>query len=69
MTPLDEGSARRTDIYLTTNNSQETDIHAPDRIQTRNSSKRPAANPRLRALSHFCLARRVSEPQQDAVKE
>jgi hypothetical protein len=28
-TPLDEGPARRRDLYLTTHNTQETDIHAP----------------------------------------
>jgi hypothetical protein len=29
MTPLDKGSARRRDLYLTTEHSQETNIHAP----------------------------------------
>jgi hypothetical protein len=46
-TPLDEWSARRTDIYLTTHNTQ-TDTHAPGGIPTNNSSKRAAAHPRLR---------------------
>jgi hypothetical protein len=48
-TPLDEGSARRRDLYLTTQNTQqETDIHAPSGIRTRNPSKRAAAVPRRR---------------------
>ena len=51
-TPLDEGSAHRRDLYLTTQQSQETDIHAPDGIRTRNSSRRPAIDPRLRPLGH-----------------
>ena len=31
-TPLDEWQARRRDLYLTTHNTQETDIHAPGGI-------------------------------------
>ena len=31
----------------------ETDIHAPGRIRTRNTSKRAAADPRLRPLGHW----------------
>jgi len=37
-TPLDELSARRRDLYLTTQYSQETDIHAPVGIRTHNAS-------------------------------
>ena len=49
-TPLDEGSARGRELYLTT---LTTDIHAPGGIRTRNSSKRSAADPRLRPLGHW----------------
>jgi hypothetical protein len=45
--------APRKDLYLTnTQHSQETDIHAPGGIQTRNLSKRSAADPRIRPLGH-----------------
>ena len=40
-TPLDEWLARRRDLY-NTQHSQKTDIHAPDRIRTRNPGKRAA---------------------------
>jgi hypothetical protein len=46
-TPLDEGSARRRDLYMTTQ-TQETNIHAPGGIRTRNPSKRSAADLRLK---------------------
>ena len=36
-----------------TQHSQETDIHAPGGIRTRNPSKRTAANPRLRPRGHW----------------
>ena len=45
MTHLDEWSARRTDLYLTTHNtrhSQQTDVHASGGIRTSNPSKRAA---------------------------
>ena len=52
--PLGEGSARHRGLYLhTTQHSQETDIHAPGGIQTRNPSKRLAADPRLRPLGFW----------------
>jgi len=43
-TPLDEGLARRRDLYLTTLNTQhlQTDIHAPGGIRTQNLSRRAA---------------------------
>jgi len=47
-TPLDEWSARRRDLYLTTQYSQETEIHAPCGIWTHNQSKRAAADSRFR---------------------
>jgi hypothetical protein len=47
--PLDKGSARRTDLYLhNTQQSQQTDIHDPGGVRTRNLSKRAAAELRLR---------------------
>ena len=53
-TPLDEGSARRRDLYLTnTQHSQQTNIHAPGGIWTRDPSKRPSADPCLRPLGHW----------------
>jgi hypothetical protein len=49
-TPLDEWSAWRTDLYLTT---LIRDRHScPDGIQTRNIFKRAAALPRLRPRGH-----------------
>jgi len=51
-TPLDVWSARRRDLYLTTHNSQETDIHAPGKIRNRNPNKRAAADRRLRPHGH-----------------
>jgi hypothetical protein len=39
-TSLDEGSAHRSDLYLTTHNNQETDNHATGEIRTHNPSKR-----------------------------
>ena len=45
-TPLDEWSARRRDLYLTTHNIH--NIHASGGIRTRSPSKREAADPRLR---------------------
>jgi hypothetical protein len=38
-TPLDEGSSRRRDLYLTTQTPQETSIHAPLGIRTHDPSK------------------------------
>jgi len=68
-TPLDKWSARRRDLYLTTHNThqreRERDIHAPDGIRTHNSSKRAAADPRLRPCGHrhrfivFCTTNKL----------
>ena len=45
MTPLDEGSARRRDLYLyNTQHSLETNMHGPGWIRTRNSRNRAAAD-------------------------
>jgi len=49
MTPLDEGLARRRDLYRhKTQQTQETDTHAPGGYRTRNLSKRAEAELRLR---------------------
>jgi hypothetical protein len=57
-TPLDEGSARRSYLYVTTHqHSQETDIHAPRGIRTRNPSKRTVADPRLMPHGQWVLPR------------
>jgi hypothetical protein len=52
-TPLDEGSARRRDLYLTTEHSQQTNIHARGEIRTHDPSKRSAAGQRLRPRGHW----------------
>jgi hypothetical protein len=54
-TPLDEWSARRTDLYLTTHNThnRQTDIHAPGGSLTHNLSRRAATDPRLRPRGHW----------------
>ena len=46
-TPLDEWSSRRRDLYLTTQHSQQTNIHAPGGIRTHNVIRRAAADLRL----------------------
>jgi hypothetical protein len=51
-TPLDEGSARRRDLYLTTQTLYKTNIHAAGRIRTHDPSKRSAADLRLRPRDH-----------------
>jgi hypothetical protein len=58
-TPLDEGPARRRDLYLTTHNTHKTDIHDLGGIRTHNPSKRAAVDPRLRPRGHcfaYCAA-------------
>ena len=54
-TPVDEWSARRRDLYLTTHtkHSQQTDIHIPGGIRTHNLSRRAAADLRLRQRGHW----------------
>ena len=47
-TPLDDWSAQRKDLYMTTHSIHKIYIHAPGAIRTRNPSKRTAANPRFR---------------------
>jgi hypothetical protein len=41
---LGERSTRRRDLYLTAHNTQQTDIHAADRIRTHNPSRRAASD-------------------------
>jgi hypothetical protein len=52
-TPLDEGPARRKDLYLTTQTLQKTNINAPGGIRTHNPSKRSAADLRFRPRDHW----------------
>jgi len=52
-TPLDDWLARRRDLYLTTQHSQEINISAPSGIRFHNPSKRAAADPRLRPRGHW----------------
>jgi hypothetical protein len=54
-TPLDEGSARRRDLYLhrTTEHRNPTNIHAPSGIRTRDPSNRAAADLRIRPRGHW----------------
>jgi hypothetical protein len=52
-TPLDGGSARRRDLYLTTQTMCKTDIPAPGGIRTRDPSKRSAADPRFTPRGHW----------------
>jgi hypothetical protein len=51
-TPLDEGSARRRDLYLTTQTLHKTNIRAPGGIRTHDPSKRSVADLRLRLRAH-----------------
>jgi hypothetical protein len=52
-TRLDKWSAQCTELSLTAHSTQVTDIHAIGSIQTRNPSKRVAADPRLRPRGHW----------------
>jgi hypothetical protein len=53
-TPLDEWSARRRYLYLTTDNTHKSQTCMPaGGIQTCNRSKRAAADPRLRPHGHW----------------
>ena len=53
--PLDEWSARRRDLYLTTHNThnRQTNIHASGGIRTHNFSRRAPADLRLRPRGHW----------------
>ena len=53
-TPLDEWSARRRDLYLTTHNTHKRQTSMPpSAIRTHNLSRRAAADPRLRPRGHW----------------
>jgi len=53
-TPLDEWSARRRDLYPTTQNTDNRqDIHVPGVIRTFNPSRRATADIRLRPRGHW----------------
>jgi len=54
-TPLDEWSARRRDLYLTTHNThnRQTSIHVLGGIRTYNPSERAAADSRLGPRGHW----------------
>jgi hypothetical protein len=55
-TPLDEWSARRRDLYLTTHNTHKRQTYMPPSplvIRTLNPSKWAVANPRLRPRGHW----------------
>jgi len=53
-TPLDEWSIRYRVLYLTTQYSQQTNVHAPPGgFRTHNLSWRAAAHPRLRPRGHW----------------
>jgi hypothetical protein len=52
-TPLDEWSARRRDLYLTTHNTHKTKTFYSRLILTHSPSKRAAADPRLRPRGHW----------------
>ena len=51
-TPLDEGSARRRDVYLQRTTFKESDIHSLCRTRTRSASKKSATDPRFRPLGY-----------------
>ena len=53
--PLDEGSARRRDIYLKTQQFQERDVHASSVIRTRHPSKQAAVDQNLTPRVHWSL--------------
>jgi hypothetical protein len=52
-TPLDEWSARLRDLYLTTHNTLNTNIHAPGEIRTHDLSRRATASLGLRPRGHW----------------
>jgi hypothetical protein len=52
-TPLDERSARSKDLYLTSNNTQQTNINVPSDIRTQSRSELAAAEVPLRPRGHW----------------
>jgi len=70
-TSLDEWSARRRDLYLTTHNTQHRHP-CPGGIRTHNPSKRAAVDPRLRPRGHWdrhyhCIGKSCSFPRAKAL--
>ena len=52
-TPLDGWSAHRRDLYLTTHDTHNRDIHVPDRIRTRDHRYQTASDLHLRPRGHL----------------
>ena len=52
-TPLDEWTARQRDLYLTTHNTQQSNIHALGGIRTHDLSERAAADLRLKPRGYW----------------
>ena len=52
-TPLDAWSARRRDLYVTTHNSQQTNIYVSSGIRTHDLSRRAAVDLRFRPCGHW----------------
>ena len=67
-TPLDEWSASRTDLYLTTLNTHNTDIHALGGIRIHNPSQRTAADLCFRPRGH-CDRQNYSSTLRKCPKE
>jgi hypothetical protein len=65
-TPLNEWSARRKDLYLTTHT---TDIHAPGGIGTHDRSKRAAVDLRLRPRGHWNRHENIIEDEITAFQK
>jgi hypothetical protein len=66
-TPLDEWSDRPRDLYLTTYNTQETDIRNPGGIRTHNPSKRATARPLGPARCSWLVGNNLEKMQKGAV--
>jgi hypothetical protein len=62
---LDEGSARRRDLYLhNTETTQETDVHETGGARTRNPSKRAAADVHLRPRVQCDRWNKIQNPEK-----
>jgi hypothetical protein len=59
--PLDEGAARRSDVYLATQTLYKTNIHAPGGIRIHDTSKSSAADLRLRPRGHWNCSNNTGE--------
>ena len=66
--PLDEGSAQRRDLYLTTHNTHNRQTSIPSSgIQTHNANKRKAADLRIRARGHRDRQKRNFRSESDVI--